>query len=296
MANTIGTTTWRNKYLKTLLQETLKNALVLEKICQVDRTDNKYIYNPYGSAPTTVIQPIAGTYAAAEYTTTNDTLTVNSEFIISEHIYGFEDILSNFDLFKSRSAEMVASVATAMDKWGLNFLTEQAAGSYSTPSGGFTTAANFNTICANLLTKWAGYAEAYKGTYLVVEAGDLAGIVVAMGTNGYSSADRTLMNGFYNNWMGIDIYVVADGTFANSTAGTAGGGATGALATGDYTNSGHRVAGVKGMATWAFPRGIQVEEKPIDQKTGKQLVMWGLTGIALWYSKAALTVDITVTS
>lgn len=294
--NTIGTTTWRNKYLKNIIQETLKNALVIEKICAVDRTDNKYIYNPYGSAPSTTIQTLAGTYATAAYTITNDTLEVTTEFIVAEHIFGFEDILSNFDLFVSRSNELAASVATAMDKWALNYLTEDATGTYTTPSGGFTTAANFNNICANLLTKWAGYADTYRGMFLVVESGDLVGIAQAQGTNGFSMADMALKNGYLNNWMGIDLYVVRAGTFANSTNATRGGGSSGTFNTASYTNSGHRLAGIKGCATYAAPRGLQVEEKPVAEKTGKELVIWGLTGISLWYAKATLMIDITVTS
>lgn len=294
MANTIGTTTWRNKYLSNLIQETLKNALVIEKICAVDRTDNKYIYNPYGSAPTTVIQTLQGTYSAATYTVTDDTLEVKNEFIIAEHIFGFEDILSNFDLFVSRSQEIAASIATAMDKWGLNYLCEDATGSYTTPAGGFTTAANFNIICANLLTKWAGYADTYRGMFLVVESGDLVGIAQAQGTNGFSMADMALKNGYLNNWMGIDLYVVRAGTFADSTGSTVGGGSSGTFNTTSYTNSGHRLAGIKGLATYAAPRGMTIDEIPVADKTGKDLVIWGLTGISLWYSKATLMIDITI--
>ena len=293
-ANTVGTTTWRNKYLTNLIQETLKNALVIEKICQVDRTDNQYIYNPYGSAPTTVIQPMQGTYTAAAYTITNDTLSVTTEFIVAEHIYGFENILSNFDLFVSRAKEMAASVATAMDKWGLNYLTNDATGTYTTPTGGFTTAANFNVICANLLTKWAGYADTYRGLFMVVESGDLAGIAQAQGTNGFSMADMALKNGYLNNWMGIDIYVVRASTFADSTSSTSGGGSSGTFSATTYSCSGHRLAGIKGLATYAAPRNIQFEEKSVGSQTGKEIVCWGLTGIALWYSKAALMIDITL--
>lgn len=293
-ANTVGTTTWRNKYLTNLIQETLKNALVLEKICQVDRTDNKYIYNPYGSAPTTVIQPLTGTYAAAAYTITNDTLTVNTEFVVSEQIFEHENVLSNYDLFVSRAKELASDVAIKMDTWGLNYLCEDATGSFTTPTGGFTTASNFNTICANLLSKWAGYSTPLGGYFLVVEAGDLVGIAQAQGTNGFSMADLALRNGFLNNWMGIDIYVVRTDTFADSSASTAGAGSSGTFSSTSYSNSGHRLAGIKGIATFASPRGLLVKEKEVGGITGKELSVWGLTGIALWYSKAALMIDITL--
>jgi hypothetical protein len=296
-ANTVGTTTWRNKYLQNIIQETLKVSLVLEKICAVDRTDNKYIYNPYGSAPTTTIQTAQGTYSVGTYTITNDTLEVNTEFIVSEQIYGFEDILSNFDLFVSRSKEMAGSAATAMDKWGLNFLLEDATGTYTTASGGFTTGGNVNKIFADLLTKWAGYQQEWRrGAFIVVEASDLGGIALAQGTSGYSAADMALRNGFLNSWLGIEIYVVADGTFANSTQSVVGGGSSGTFSSTSYTNSGHRLAGIKNIATYASPRGLTFDEKSVSGATGKEIVCWGLTGIALWYSKAALMIDITVTA
>lgn len=296
-ANTIGTTTWRNKYLTNIIQETLKNAVVLEKICQVDRTDNKYIYNPYGSAPTTTIQTLQGTYSVSTYTTTNDTLEVTTEIIVSEQIYGFEDILSNFDLFLSRSKEMAGAVATDMDKWGLNFLLEDATGTYTTASGGFETAANVNKIFADLLTKWAGYREfSTNGAFIVIESGDLGGVALAQGNSGFSQADMALRNGFLNSWLGIDIYVVRAGTFANSTQSVVGGGSSGTFSSTSYTNSGHRLAGIKGIATYAFPRGLRVEEKSVSGATGKEIVCWGLTGLALWFSKAALMIDITVTA
>lgn len=293
-ANTIGTTTWRNKYLSNMIQETLKVATVIEKICQVDRTDNKYIYNPYGSEPTVTIQPMQGTYSVSTYTITNDTLTVSTELIVSEQIYGFEDILSNFDLFVSRGKELASAVATAMDKWGLNYLTEDATGSYSTAAGGFTTAANVNKIFADLLTKWIGY-KGVGTPFIVVESGDIGGIALAQGTSGFSMADMALRNGFLNNWLGINIYVVRTGTFADSTTSLVGGGSSGTFSSTSYANSGHRLAGIEGISTFAAPRGVKFEEKSVSGATGKEIVYWGLVGIALWYSKASLMIDITIT-
>ena len=286
-ANTVGDTTWRRKFFSNLIQETLKNALIAEKICQVDRTDNRYIYNPYGSAPTTTVSALDGTYSVSTYTTTNDTLEVLTEFKVAEQIYGYEEVLSNFNLFSSRMNEMAASVATAIDKYVLNRLCEDGTGTYTTPTGGFTTAANFNTICANLLSKVAGYAVQFSGLFLVVENTDLTGIIQAQGTNGFSMADAALRNGFLNSWMGIDIYVARTGTFSNSDGTNEGGG-------GAYTNSGHRVFGVKGITTYAAPRGLKWEELVVTGATGKEVRCWGLIGFKAWYAKNALIVDITL--
>ena len=86
MANTVATTAWRAKWFQANLQETLKNALVAEKICAVDRTDSMYIWNPYGPTATTVVQALTGTYTPATYTSVNDTLTITEEFVVSEHM------------------------------------------------------------------------------------------------------------------------------------------------------------------------------------------------------------------
>jgi len=288
MANTIGTTTWRNKYRSNVIAQALRRMLIAEKICQVDRTDNKYIYNPYGSAPTTLVQPLVGTYAISTYTTTNDTLTVTDEFIVAEHIYDFEETLANFDLFASRTNEMAASVATAIDKYVLNNLLELGTGTYSTPSGGFTTAANLNVIMSNLISKVAGYTDVYKGLFLVLENSDITGVIQAQATNGFSFADAALNNGFLNSYMGVDIYVTRDSTFGASTGDTSG--------STTWSNSDHRVFGVKGVSTYAAPRGIKFEEKMVTGKTGKEVVCYGYTGFKLWHTKLALIVDITLTS
>src|ERR1044071_5825905 len=189
MANTISTKTYRDKYRSAALAQLLRNALVAEKICEVDRSDAKTIQNPYSSQPTTTVQALAGTYTVADFTTTDDTLTVNNEFIVAEHIKDFEDVLTKFDLFAARVDEMTYSVATQIDRFVLNNLCEDGTGTYTTPAGGFTTASNINVIMSNLISKVAGYADAYKGLFLVIENTDVPGFIQAQATNGFSFAD-----------------------------------------------------------------------------------------------------------
>jgi len=287
MANTMGTEAWRLKYRKATLETALRNGLVAEAICEVDRTDTKYIRSPYQTAPTTVVQPVAGTYAAADYTITNDTLTVTEEFIVSEHVYDFEDTLNNFDLFAARTDDMTYSVMTAIDKYVLNEMLETCTGTYDTPTGGFTTAANINVIMSNLLSKVAGYADSYKGLFLVIENTDVPGFIQAQATNGFSFADAALKNGLMNSYMGVDIYVVRTGTFCDAAATTVSGSKT-------WTNSGMRMFGVKNVATYAAPRGVRVEEKMVTGKTGKEVVVYGYIGAKVWTPKAALIVEITL--
>lgn len=283
MANTIASRVYRDKYRSAALEQALRNALVSEKICSVDRSDNKRIQNPFGSQPTTVVQAIAGTYSPAAYTNTDDTLTVTDEFIVSEHIYDFEEVLTSFNIFSSRVDEMAYSVATQVDRFVLNNLTEDATGTYTTPVGGFTTAANVNVIMSNLISKVAGYADSYKGLFLVVEDTDVPGLIQAHASNGFSFADAALNNGWMTSYMGVDIYVVRSGTFASETLGTT-----------TYTNAGQRVFGVKGVATFAAPRGVRFEEKRVSGKTGKEVVTFGYIGFKLWATKTALVVDITL--
>lgn len=283
MANTIGTQVWREKYAKSTLEAALRNNLVAESICKVDRSDVKVIKSPYMTAPTTVVQALAGTYTPADFTTTNDTLTVAYEFIIGEHIMDFQSVMSDFDLFAGRMDDMMAAAATTIDQYILNKLLSDGTGAYTTPAGGFTTAANINQIFGDLISKVAGYTESFNNLFIVVENTDLPGLMVAGATNGFMQADSVIKNGKVGSWMGVDIYVVRTGTFTNTDIG-------------DHTdaNSGHRVFGVKGVATYAAPRGLQYEEKMVTGKTGKEIVVYGYIGFKLWTPKAALIVDITI--
>jgi len=283
MANTISSRTYRDKFRQATLEQALRNRLVAEKICNVDRTDNKRIQSPYGSQPTAVVQAIVGTYTVADFTTTDDTLTVTDEVIVAEHIFDFEDVLTNFDLFASRTDESVYQVANRIDRFVLNNLCEDGTGAYTTPAGGFTTAANINVIMSNLISQVSGFDDVYKGLFLVIENTDMVGFVQAQATNGFNFADSALKNGFIGNYMGVDIHVVRTGTFASETLGTT-----------TYTNSAHRVFGVKNVATYASPRGIRFEEKSVSLKTGMEVVTYGYIGFKLWAPKAALIVDITL--
>lgn len=283
MFNTQSTYGNRDKYFQSQYDIVLRNALVAQKICDVDSSDVKRIQNPYGGTPTATIQAVAGTYSVSAWTVTDDALTVTDEVIYSEHIFAHEEFFASFDIAASRIDNMMYAVAFGIDKFVINNLCEDATGTYTTPAGGFTTASNINEIMANLVSKVAGYEDTYKGLFLVIENTDLVGFAVAGATNGFSMADSTLRNGFMNQWMGVDIYVVRSGLFVSATLGSV-----------SVTNSGHRVFGVNGVATYASPRGMQYEEKGVTAKTGKEIVVFGLIGFKLWTQKAGLVVDITL--
>jgi hypothetical protein len=282
MANTIANRVYRDKYRMAKLDALLRRALVAEAICDVDRTDNKRIQSPYGSTPTAVVQAIAGTYSVAEYQTTDDTLTVTDEVIVAEHIFDFEEVLTAFNVFSSRVDEQGFAVANRIDRFVLNNITEDATGSYSTPAGGFS-ATNIPVIMSNIIGKVAGFADAYKGLFIVIENTEVPGFIQSQASSGFSFADAALKNGFMTSYMGVDIYVTRAGTFASETLGTT-----------TYTNAGHRLAGVKGVATYASPRGVRFEEKAVSGKTGMEVVTYGYVGAKVWAPKAELLIDITI--
>ena len=122
-----------------------------------------------------------------------------------------------------------------------------------------------------------------KGVGFVWRAADFELLEAFVQANGFNTADLVIKNGLGGGWMGVDIYVIRTGTFVTDTLGTT-----------TVSNSGHRVFGVKGVSTYASPRGLQYEEKSITLKTGKEIVVFGLVGFKLWAQKAALTVDITL--
>ncbi|MCK6462875.1 MAG: hypothetical protein L6Q29_03615 [Candidatus Pacebacteria bacterium] len=283
--NTISSRGWRDKYRSTVMQQVLRSALVAEKICEVDRSDNYRIQNPYSGQPTAAVTAIAsaGTYSVSAWTQTDDTLTVTDEVAYGEHVFGFEQLLNNYDLFATRMEEQAFAVAERIDHFVLNNLCEDATGTYTTPAGGFTTAANINVIMANLISKVAGYADVYKGMFLVIENTDVVGFIQAQASNGFSFADAALKNGFMDTYMGVDIYVVRSGRFVDATIGSV-----------TVTNSGHRVFGVKGVSTYASPRGLDIMEKEVTGKTGKEIAVAAQVGFKLWTQKAGLIVDITL--
>lgn len=284
MANTLSTYSLRHKYFKSNLQQALRNALVSEAICNVDRSELKTIENPYITATTATIQAVAGTYSVNAMTVTDDSLSVNDEVLDATQIYDFEMRTANFDLMADFLDELIYRVAAKIDQFVLNKMLSLAGTSYSTPAGGFTTAANVSVICANLLSKVAGYQSGVASNpFLVIESTDLVGFAQAQVASGFSYADAALNNGFMNNYMGIDIYVIRSGTFVTATLGTL-----------TATNSGHRLFGITNLAVYASPRGIQYEEKGVTGKTGKEVVAYGYIGSYIWTPLAPLFVNITL--
>ncbi len=278
-------TAYRKKWLSNQFQSLLQSATVAEKIMAVDTSNTKYIENPYADAGVVTQQSPLGTYSVDAFAVTADTLTVSEEFVWSEHVYTFEQIMSVVDVKSSRLKEAMAKMATAVDKYALNALANGATGTYSTPAGGFQQS-NVIEILSKLSGKFAGYSEDFNGKYLVIEQSDLPGLIAAGMTNGFNFADTFLRNGYVGTlaWGGFDVYVKTDGTFVTATLGTL-----------SATNSGKRIAGIKNMATLARPSDRMVwEEKQIGGSFGWELAMGVYAGVKVWTQKALLTVLITI--
>lgn len=261
----------------------MRNALVAEKIAEVDNTDSYYIFNPYSGQPTVTVQALAGTYTVSAWTVTDDTLTVADEFIYAEQVFDFERVMNNYNLFAIRTEEIAYAVAARIDRYVINEMLANGTTTYTTPVGGFANSSNVAKIVSDLVGKVMGYADTYKGLFLVIENTDVTGIMQAQMNSGFSYADAALNNGFMTNFGGVDIYVVRTGTYVSATDGTK-----------TWTNVGKRMFGVKNVSTYASPRNIQSEEKSVTLKTGREIVVWGYVGVKVWTQKAPLIVVITL--
>ena len=284
MANSLSTHTLRQVYFKTTLAVALRNALVSEKISRVDRSVLKTIENPFITQQTATIQSVAGTYSVSAMTTTDDTLTVADEVIFGTHVFRFEELISNFELITAFFDDLTYSVAFKVDQFVLNTLLDEATGSLTTPAGGFTTPANIAKIMGDLIGKVAGFQTGLAtGLFLVLENTDITGFVQTQVASGFSYADSALNNGFLTSYMGVDIFVIRANTFVTATLGTL-----------TATNDGHRLFGVRSVSTYATPRGVQMEEKGVSGKTGKEIVVSMIVGAKLWTPKSDLFIDITL--
>ncbi len=284
MANTLSTYTLRQRYFKSNLSVALRNSLVAEKICRVDRTDGKTVERPYITRRTATIQALAGTYTPGAYTTNDDALSVDDEVVIGTHVFDFEKVTSNFNLTADFLDDMIYSVNVLVDQFVVNKVTDMATGAYTTPTGGFTTAANIPVIVSNLISGIKGYSSNVSGTpFLVIENTDIVGFAQAQVASGFTYSDSALNNGFMTNYMGVKIYVVRSGTFTTATLGTL-----------SAVNSGHRLFGISNTAMFAFPRNVTYEEKGVTGMTGKEISVLAYVGSKIWNRDLTLFTDITL--
>src|SRR3990167_523601 len=282
--NSLSTYTQRHKYFSSNISLALRNALVAEKICTVDRSNQKTLENPYITNVAAAIQAVAGTYTPALRTITDNAVSVNDEVIISAHVYDFEMKTMAFNLMANFLDDLMYQVAFKVDQFVLNKILDTGTGIYTTAAGGFTTAANIPKIMGDLLGKVAGYATGVAtAPFLVVESTDLTGFFQTAVGSGFNYADAALNNGFAGNYGGVKVYVVRTGTFVTETLGTL-----------TATNSGHRLFGITNKSVMAIPGGISYEEKSIGSETGKEIVAFGYVGTNVWFHDRGNFIDITL--
>lgn len=278
---------YRKKYFKATLQEILKRSLIASAICDTSSSGEKYIANPYSSTVTAAGQALAGTYSVSAWTVTEEVLNVADEFIYGEHIFDFEETLSKYNMMADRQEKISYALKAAIDIWAVNTLCEDGTGAMNTPTGGFTTPANLPVIVSTIMSKLAGYSNfIQKGVFCVIEAGDTVGLQQFQMATGFSYADAALNNGLIAHLGGVDFYVVLDGTFQDANA-------TSVSGTKVWTNASHRVAGIKGVATFSTMEP-KWEEKGVTGKTGKEVAGYVYVGMKVWTNIAGLILDITV--
>jgi hypothetical protein len=288
-ATTIATFSdaYRKKFFSSSFQEILKRSLIGNAICDISSSGEKYIANPYSSSVTAAVQALAGTYSVSAWSVTEEVLNVADEFTYGEHIFNFEEALSSYNMMADRQEKIAYALKAAIDIWAVNELCESGTGTLDTPTGGFTTPANLPVIVATIMSKLAGYSNfIQKGVFCVIEAGDTLGLQQFQMATGFSYADAALNNGLIAHLGGVDFYVVLDSTFQDATTSSVSGTKT-------WTNAGHRVAGVKGVATLSV-RDPQWEEKGVTGKTGKEVCGYAYAGMKVWTNIASLIIDITV--
>lgn len=272
MANTLSNRTFRDELRSTTMQEILHSATVTEAIADVDRSGRKVIQNPYPSTPSVTIQALAGTYTPATFTTTDEALTVSQEIILAEHIYDFEDSLSSFDLFQNRAENMAWKAKDKLDTYVLSTVLSTASINTLAVTSGFATYGVLKAL-GNLQGLVAGYSTSQNDVFLVIENTDVAAFIQAQVSNGFQMADMALKNGFMGNYLGVDVYVVRSG----------------------QTTANHRLAGIKRKFTVALPVEWKQEEKGVSGLTGKEIVMYGYTGVKVWNQNLNLIVDVNIT-
>ncbi len=286
MANTIGTSTlsevFRIGYAQSKLALGLRTRLVSKECFTEDTSNSYYVAKPYLTAATAAIATMAGTYAVSTATTTDDTLTVTDQVTYAVHLFEFEQTLSRADLYGSFVDDMTAAVVTKADQFVLNKVLDGATGVYDTPVGGFV-AANIIDIVSDLTAYVSGYQGVDSGMFIVIENTELAGFIKAGMTNGFTFADAALNNGFRGNFGDVDVYVVRSGTYVTTTLGTL-----------TATNLGHRLFGIKKLATYAMPGGTHYDEKKVTLKTGREISCWINVGAKVWSTIASLLVDVTI--
>lgn len=199
-------------------QDNLHKKLVAKAVATVYTGPDRIVHSNYQSKPSSTDGSAATAYSVADWTTYDDTLTVNRRAVIAEHIDNIEEIQSRFDLAMARAAEHAHYVANSIDQYVFNIpvsLSGVADIDAGTMAGGASNATPYevtsstaddaaNAIRESLLMK---NARVDKGLFWVVTPRELTDITGFMQNNGFSVADAAIRNGFVGEtFSGLKIF------------------------------------------------------------------------------------------
>jgi len=283
MANTVSTQTYKQLWERTLARQ-LEKSLVSYRIANTITDAVKQIHNPYQSRPTATDQSLTGTYAVANFTTTNDTINVDKEAIVGEHVYKHEELLSRYDLATQRAKEHAYVIKEKIDAVAFQTIATTS-GTLQVDDGELggidgnpitLSATNVdNMFRATMEALLAANVPVDRGLFIVLAPDHLTKLAEFQQTNGFSMADAALRNGFVTKFGGFDVFV-SNQLYNDGT-------------------QDHAIAGTYGAFQLVLPRGgASFEAKPVSGKTGREIVSQQIYGMGVWnYDKVKL-VDILV--
>lgn len=262
----LSTFSWTHEQKASTMQAYLESITVAKAISDF-KSGVKYIHNPFPTPGSiTTNSPMAGTYTAGAFVSTDDDLVVNREAIYSTHIFDFEATFADYDLAMETFKLAAAKLAEDMDTELFTILDAGAANTV-TVAGGFAAGTVISSL-AEALGHISGFAQMTNGTYVVIDNTQVAAFVEAGAGNGFSYADAVLRNGMMGQLLGFDIYVVRSGQLPANVA----------------------LAGIKKASTTGIGGSIKVEEKGVAGKTGKEMTAINYSRSALWNNNQELVV------
>jgi ElaB/YqjD/DUF883 family membrane-anchored ribosome-binding protein len=291
MANTVFASTstptgasthdWKNQ-----LQARLETRLIVWDIFEVD-TSNTYVHhNPYQSTSTATNSVVSSpAYTVADFSITEDSLTVNKRAYVSEHVDNYDELFSRYDLAMERAKEHADRIKKTIDKDSLQTVT--------TTSGiQLVDNATLGGAAGNITLSTSNIDEVFDAArikldeadvdtdgelFAVLRPKDISKLRLFASTAGFNTADETFKNGKVGRYMGFDIYM------SNNL----------------YTNGGsaYPLFGAKKSAFIALPEsGIGFEAKSVSGKFGKEIVSHKFHNSKVWNNNLPKLVKVQVTA
>lgn len=277
---------YKTEYLSTL-QERLADESLVEKVCNMEFTDTQVIHNPYITASTASSYTRGTTYTPAAVATTDDYITINQAVIVPEYIDRADMAQKNFDgwmkIAENQATSLTESLESAMlashASW-TNFTNASIGGS----AGNITVSeSNVEDIITGIKREIreakAGQLANRNGIFIIWRPADFELLEKYAASQGYSVADRILINGADR---GVKLFGV-EHYYSNQIA------------------TGHLFAGVKNVFHCGICKStygdVQVNDDPVvggGQISGIGIVSRLDYAFKAWNNTASVLFDITV--